>query len=510
MKVDDILSLKSVTDQLYLLKHNCNDLNAGDIQKLRDFYDNKHPILNDPEKNPYWITQMELDATGKSVEVQHEMKHSKLCIPYAQQIITNKVAFLYGKPIDLLLEEDRGNQAKLDAFNRFQDIWNKDIRMMSILREATMVCGIETRAAIQFMYDKESKKIKAKVLSLKEGYRIYRHKDEFTKVDSVVVEYKHDVIKDGKLQKNVSETEIWTKDGLIRYTNGDYNNPQKEENKYMKNKKLLFVYLEQPEAEFQSVMPIIDKQDYARSQHSDVNVKIGSPSLVVNGQIKTKPLCNATVNIYEITPSDDFDSDKTSTADMKYLQLDSAPESVKLEMINNEKDIYRFTYPDLSTLLSDSNFGNLSGKSIQLMFTQAFVKLAEEKVVHDDVISRSISVIKNLAADLYTEYPAMRDLKIGFNYNSILPSTDSDIVTMLVAAVTSGITSVKNAVKMLSFNTPETYREIQEEKLKTALEEAGINTDEGDSSGDIKGSNGNVEEDIDTDSNDRNAEGVNS
>lgn len=477
MKASDILKLKSVPQQLKLLEQNCNSMTVGDIQEMRDFYNNHHKILDDEEKEDYYITQKEIDNDNITIEKIHTMHHAKLCIPYAQQIITNMVAFLYGKDIDLVLKDNREDPETEEAFKKFQEIWTDDIRMMSILREATKDCGINTRAAIQFLWDKEGKKIKAKVLAQKDngnGYDIYRHKDDFNKVDAVVTKYKMDKIIDGVLSQDVSTIDIWTKEGLIRYSAGKSEDPEIVENPQKTNKKLLFVYLEQSQTEFAPVIDIINNEDYARSQHSDVNVKIGSPVMVVNGHIATKPLCNSTIQIYEITAADNFDSSKSSTNDMKYLELSSAPESVKLEMENNEKDIYRFTYPDLSALLSESNFGNLSGKSIQLMFVQAFVKLAEKKVIHDDIISRSISIIKALATDLYSEYPAMKNLKIGYNYNSILPSTDSDKVTMLAAAVTAGITSQENAVKILSFNTPETMKEINEEKLKLAIKNVNL------------------------------------
>jgi len=500
MKAKQIMGLKSVEEQLRLLKKNCNKLTTSDIREMRAFYENEHPILTDPNMDSYFVDSKTINKDGSESVKSHEIKHTKLCIPYAQQIITNKVAFLYGKDLDLILNNDDATDDISKAFKKFKEIWNDDIRMMSVLRKATKDSSIDTRAAIQFMWDNDSKKIKAKVLSEKDGYHLYRHRDDYNKIDAVVVEYSKDMIVNGELKEAVPTTEIWTKDGVNTYYNGDFKNVDFKGNPKMSKPKLMFVFLEQEQPEFFPVMDIINKQDYARSQHSDVNTRIGNPAMVVYGKIAKKPLFNSLNNIYEVTSTSNFDGSNSGTGKMEYLELKSAPESIKMEMTNNERDIYRFTYPDLSTLLSDSNFGNLSGKSIQLMFTQAFVKLAEAKVLHNDVISRSISIIKNLAIDLYPEYKAMKDLKIGFQYNSILPSSDSDNVDMLAVAVSNGLTSKERAIKMLTFNTPDTMKEILKEQLDAAIKKQGsTSSNEDDNTPDLDESSGN----------ERNADGVN-
>ena len=105
-----------------------------------------------------------------------------------------------------------------------------------------------------------------------------------------------------------------------------------------------------------------------------------------------------------------------------------------MELENNERDIYRFSWPDLSTLLADKSFSDLSTDSIRMMFLQAFVKLAEKQEIYDDIISRIISILKTLAATAYGD-PNIENLEISFKYNSILPDSDTDMVNMLAVAV---------------------------------------------------------------------------
>jgi len=472
LDIEQIKTL-SFSEQLTILRKNCNRITYGQIARDIRFYENHHPIHIDQDKEDYYVMEDVEAPDGKIEKKSVKVRQTKLALPYPQQIVANMVAFLYGNDIDLVLNGNRNDQAIQDAFAKFTDIWNKDLRMMSLIKKATRMCGIETRATIQFMYDGVS--LRGKVLSFKDGYKIYRHRDDANKIDAVVIEYRRDILKDKKLQMNVPTIEVWDENGVDRYTGGDtvaehIDNP-------MKTKKLLFAYLEQDASEFEYVKDLISLQDYSRSMHSDVNVRIGNPALVVHGKLSKKPVYNATVKIYEIDGASGFDAIKSGQADMKYLEVTSAPESIKLEMQNNENDIYRFTWPDLNKLMTDMKNGNLSTQSMKLTFLQAFVKVAEKREIHDEFISRIISIVKDMATELYPELTGMKDLDISFNYNSLLPSSVDETVNMLAVAVGAGITSVENAVRILTINTPETMEELKSETAAEAQLKAKVAAD---------------------------------
>jgi len=472
LDIEQIKTL-SFSEQLTILRKNCNRITYGQIARDIRFYENHHPIHIDQDKEDYYVMEDVEAPDGKIEKKSVKVRQTKLALPYPQQIVANMVAFLYGNDIDLVLNGNRNDQNIQDAFAKFTDIWNKDLRMMSLIKKATRMCGIETRAAIQFMYDGVS--LRGKVLSFKDGYKIYRHRDDSNKIDAVVIEYRRDILKDKKLQMNVPTIEVWDENGVDRYTGGDtvaehIDNP-------MKTKKLLFAYLEQDASEFEYVKDLISLQDYSRSMHSDVNVRIGNPALVVHGKLSKKPVYNATVKIYEIDGASGFDAIKSGQADMKYLEVTSAPESIKLEMQNNENDIYRFTWPDLNKLMTDMKNGNLSTQSMKLTFLQAFVKVAEKREIHDEFISRIISIVKDMATELYPELTGMKDLDISFNYNSLLPSSVDETVNMLAVAVGAGITSVENAVRILTINTPETMEELKSETAAEAQLKAKVAAD---------------------------------
>ena len=158
---------------------------------------------------------------------------------------------------------------------------------------------------------------------------------------------------------------------------------------------------------------------------------------------------------------------------MKYLEIASAPESVKLEMDNNERDIYRFTYPDLYQLIEKAISGNLSSKSMMLMFTHVFAKMAEKQVVWDDMIKRVISILKKMSSVLYKD-ENINNLNITFKYNSLLPSSIDDLVNTMSVAVGSKLTTPSHAASQLDFNDPETIktiRDLYDESLKQAKQQ---------------------------------------
>lgn len=471
MKAKDILTLNNISYELTLLEKNLSPLNQGDIRRSIEFYENNHKILYDPELQDEWVKEEEIDPeTNIKSFKPHLKKHTRLCLPYPQQIVMTATAFLLGKGIDLILTSN--DEKDIKSFDTFNKVW-RDSNIITLLRQAAKRTFIETRSAISFFYDADTEKIKGKLLCLNTGYNVYRHKDENEKMDAVIVNYLNDRIIGEKVIENIDTTDIYLKDKWYRYENLSLvdgfprNNPDGIE-------KLLFAYFEQEYPEYWFVMDLIDKQNYARSQHSDVNVRIGNPAIVVYGKLAKKPKINDAVKIYEIQSNgSSLDDVGSKGADMKYLEIASAPESVKLEMDNNERDIYRFTYPDLYQLIEKAISGNLSSKSMMLMFTHVFAKIAEKQVVWDDMIKRVISILKKMSSVLYKD-ENINNLNITFKYNSLLPSSIDDLVNTMSVAVGSRLTTPSHAASQLDFNDPETIktiRDLYDESLKQAKQQ---------------------------------------
>ena len=91
-------------------------------------------------------------------------------------------------------------------------------------------------------------------------------------------------------------------------------------------------------------------------------------------------------------------------------------------------------------------------------------------------VQRALNIVRDMAAKIYPEYKGMKDLKISFHYNSILPDSTSELVNMLAVAVGAGITSQENAVRILDINLPETMQEIRKQQLLDAVKAQQVDT----------------------------------
>ena len=447
MNVEKILTIENVEQMMKVLKKNLNSLTSSDIEANNEyFYDNSHKIKSDPNKQD----RNEVD-NGESITI----RRTRLALSYPEQIVNTATAFIFGKPIKLTLASESTDK-NVASFNTFKDCWDNEARMMAYIRKAFRSTCVETRSALQFFIDNDGS-LRVKLLSKKEGYDIYRHKDDSGKLDAVIVEYLVDDIIDGKLVENIKVCEIWTKDAKLTYRNSKpYGEPQK--NMWGK---IMFAYFEQYKSEYDSVKDLIDLQDYSRSQHSEVNTKIGNPALVVYGKLTRKPRQTDDVKIFEVSATNSFEQ-KTQTGVMQYLEVTGAPESVKLELDNNDRDIFRFTWGDLSRL-QDSSFGNLATASIKIMFTPLYIKLAEKQEFYDEMIGRIISMFKKAAA-VAKKDANIENLNITFEYGSLIPEDYKSLVDTLAVAVGANLTSIEQAVKLISFNSPTTLSEIEARK----------------------------------------------
>jgi len=196
------------------------------------------------------------------------------------------------------------------------------------------------------------------------------------------------------------------------------------------------------------VKQIIKKQEYVHSQHSDVNVRIGNPPVVIEGNVGSLPDYDSDVKIINTKPQEDQDG-KMIPSKVYLLDTKAAPESVKLEMERNDQYIYKFTWPDLYWLLSGIKLGQIKSSTIKLMFTAAEAKIVTKLEVLED-LSRRISVMKVMLQE--AKGGAFDQLEIEVKFNSILPEDLTERTEMFGTAVMNKMTSKQNAQRNLSYN----------------------------------------------------------
>jgi len=305
------------------------------------------------------------------------------------------------------------------------------------------------------------KDIKVMLFSKENGDDIWIHYDDNRRADALTRIFTKRGVVEGKAE-DIEVTQVYTADKL--YEKLGQAEFTEEKNPYGKN---TWVYYSQEKPEFSLVKHIIKKQEYVHSQHSDVNVRIGNPPVVIEGNVGSLPDYDSDVKIINTKPQVD-DEGKTTPSKVYLLNTKAAPESIKLEMERNDQYIYKFTWPDLYWLLSGMKAGSLSGTAIKLMFTAAEAKIVTKLEVLED-LSRRISVMKTMLQS--GKGGAFEELEIEVKFNSILPENLTELTDMLSTAVMNNMTSEQNAGRILPYNENPgaIYEEIKSEKDITGI-----------------------------------------
>jgi len=455
MNIQEILSL---SEDQWLTELQVDPVTRN-IQSNIDYFDGKHPILTDPSRADYSIDKFEEDPlTGeKKISGSEQVKRTKLVINYQQQIVETAVGMCVGAPVTLTLNSGDETGHK-DAFEIFVDQWRNKTRLDTFSVKMAKALFVESKCAELYFHDGGDTEgdIKVMLLSKDNGDDIWAHFDDDKKMDALTRVYTKRMIV-GSKPEDVEVTQIWTAES--RWEKQGDGAWEQTANPY---EKLQIVYYDQKKPEFHLVTDLISKQEYVRSQNSDVNKRVGSPSVVVDGELVGPPEVGQDVKVWTLKNGQDIEG-KPIKSSVSYLQSASAPEAIKMELDDYKQDMYKLTWPDLSFLRESIKTGSLSGVAIKLMFTDSFVKIGLKKAIFED-FSRRVSILKRMLA--VAQGSVFDELNISVTFNSILPENTTEITDYLSVAVGAGITSKSQAIGMLNFNdgNPNITKEILEEE----------------------------------------------
>ena len=465
MDISEILSLPQ--DQ-WLAELQIDPVTGRNIQANIDYYDGKHAILTDPDRKDYTIDKWEIDpetnqpkvgSNGQKIAAAPEtIKRTRLVLNYQQQIIDTAVGMCVGNPVTLTLN-NADESGHSEAFEIFEDQWRNKTRLDTFSKGMSRSLFKESMCAEVFFIDPkdEDKDIKVKLLSKENGDDIWAHFNDDGSLDAITRKFTKRALADGKAE-DVEIVQIWTAEKLYTQTNGsDF-----DENKNPYGK-IPIVYYDQKYPEFHIIKELITKQEYVRSQNSDVNKRIGNPNVVVTGDLVDTPDVDQDVKVWNAKPTQDQDG-KLVNSKVEYLQLDGAPAAIEAELKAHNQDMYKLTWPDLSFLRDSIKTGTLSGTAIKLMFTDAFVKIGNKREIYED-FSRRVSIMKRMLA-VSTGKKVFDELNISVTFNSILPENLSELTSTLSEAVSGKITSEKQAQQLWTGNNnnPNVGDEIEEEQ----------------------------------------------
>jgi SPP1 family phage portal protein len=216
--------------------------------------------------------------------------------------------------------------------------------------------------------------------------------------------------------------------------------------------KIPIVYYDIDKPAWYYVQRYIDRLEKLYSGHADTNDYFGSPALKLKGPIENPPDKDTAGKIFQFKAEIGQDG-KPAYGDMEYLTWPLAPESIKMEIDNLKDVIYSLTStPDLS-FNNIKGVGNLSGLAIKLMFMDAEMNAMNYQEIFDEGLTRRFSLLKSMLSMLnYASKAEFDNLEIDFQFGSILPKDEKELIEMLsTARMGKALISERTAAKNVPF-----------------------------------------------------------
>lgn len=250
MNIQELLDLDDwavILDELK--REHVKDRDYTKIQKNLDYYNNKHTILEDSERQDETVTTR--DENGKAIG-SSTITRSREIYPYPRQIVTTKKGMLAGEPCDLVLKTNTDDEKAKEAFQVFQDVWRDYIKLDSHNLELIEAVSVESKACEIFFDSKgnnDPKDIKVRLCSLENGDKVYIFTNDSDTVEAITREFKSRMIVEGKIEE-VEVTEVYTAGATYILHGGE---PFEEiPNKF---EKICAVFYDQKYAEFELPIP---------------------------------------------------------------------------------------------------------------------------------------------------------------------------------------------------------------------------------------------------------------
>jgi SPP1 family phage portal protein len=346
---------------------------------------------------------------------------NKIPIPFQKQIVQTSAAFLFGKPVQLIADED---------INELETAW-KSIRIDGLLLKCCEQAKAFRQSALLFRIVKDELngglKLSVHNLDPRKG-TMYPNFDDFDNLDGFMWNTK---VKN-ESGKEVDRYYIFDQ-STVRVWEGsgeDLVETQAPTKHFFD--RMPIVYLEEEEVEYESVKHLIDRFENRFSRFADTNDYFSSPFFKATGNIDNVPTRDETGSIYMMdlieTPQGQI-----IPSDLDVVGWDSAPESTKLEFEITKALIYDLSAtPDLS-LNNLKGIGNVSGIALKLMFLNSIIKASFNEAIYKPFVERSISVLRSgiEGAKLGT---VSRDIYIDVKFTSILPENLTEIIENLSTA----------------------------------------------------------------------------
>jgi len=465
MKIEELLQMETITEVFTQIESE-TDLTDRTVETWREQYEGKHGIL------------LKLDKiVGKSGTTGTKLvKLAKLVANYQKKIVRIAVAFVFGKPVKLILA-DSENKANQTAFEVFMEVWkenNLDNFNKKIMREIS----IEGRAAELWFpyYDEIEKKTKVKVMMLTEGKgdEFYPHYDDHGVMDALLRKYKIQVMDATTRVREQQRAEIYTATKIIHCKKA-FNNKWVEEVEINKSGIVNAIYYDGKRPEWFDVQSLIDRLEVLISKHADTNDYFSSPAVKIKGDIAHAPEKDEVGKVFKLSAEKDSEG-KVTWSDIEYLTWEHSPDSLKLEFDNLTNLIYSLSSTPDITFDNVEGIGAISGVALRLMFLDALLKAYDHQELYGEKIEERNNIIKAMVKVYNVKGGVGIDsIEIKVEFSEVIPQNVQELIDMLAIA-TNGKASMSQESAIQQ--NPMTGR-VEDEIVKIKKDEATTESVEG-------------------------------
>ena len=407
-----------------------------------------------------------VDKNGEPVRLPDKIVDvARIVTNFPKKEVRTSVAFLFGGQM-MITGADQN-----DGFQEFKRVWERRLKMQSVLKSFARKVLSESKAALVF-YPYISKgldgklitELKVKTLSVPRNENtlseFYPHFDDNDDMDAFI--HRYQVNSNGMIRNSCT---IWTADKIITAIDEMGGWVIKEVPNLFG--KIPVVYADVFQPEWDEVAFLMDAREMRISRMVDTNDYYGDPMLKTF-DVADLPTKDTVGKELSFTSKVHPETQQLYHGDAEYLTWNGSQPSVDKELEETKCELFSGTStPDLS-FDNLKGIGNLSGVARKFMLMDATIKASENMETFGPVVQRCVSVVLagicNITNIKYR--PQLVNNLIDVEFGSILPEDLAE--TLQTLSIANGGKPI-NAQRTVTAHSPLT--EDLDEEMKLMEEE---------------------------------------
>lgn len=440
----------------------------------REYYDEYHGERRRRKTSVGWREPKRLEVYSDTLKDKHGeslrlpdkiVDVARIVTNFPKKEVRTSTAFMFGGKMTITAT------AQNEGFQEFKRLWERKLKMQSILKTFARKVLSETKSALVF-YPYVSKdlagvpktELRVKILSVPQNENtlseFYPHFDDNDDLDGFI--HKYQMRSTGIIRNGCT---LWTADKIITATD--------ELGGWVKREvpnlfgKIPVVYADVYQPEWDEVALLMDAREMRLSRLVDTNNYNGDP-ILKTFDVSDLPNKDTVGKEISFSSKIDPDTNKLYHGDAEYLTWDGSQPSVDKELEETKNELFSgSSTPDLS-FDNLKGIGNVSGVARKFMLTDAIIKASDNMEVFGPVVQRCVSVVTagicNITNIKYR--PQLVNNQIDVEFGSILPEDLSETLQNL--SIANGGKPV-NSQRTITAQSP--YTDDLEEEMRQMQEE---------------------------------------